>query len=168
MFFLWPLRIRLFLMSNIKLNLSPKPWAAVFYKLIKLFTPKWASLQRFKARTWSAVKVATSRLTPADTHTSSTPAYPQYMESSPDSGSVLLGSTLCLFIHMLIGFYKKQWTDQSYDGTSYNPATTYPGHTLSLLLPFTPPLLSYLHFEGLVLRRVADSTVLWCLIVMEM
>lgn len=111
----------------------------------------------FKARTWSAVKVATSRLTPADTHTSSTPAYPQYMESSPDSGSVLLGSTLCLFIHMLIGFYKKQWTDRSYDGTSYNPATTYPGHTLSLLLPFTPPLLSYLHFEGLVLRRVADS-----------
>lgn len=118
-------------------------------------------------------KVATSRLTPGHTHTSSSPTYSQFMESSPDSGSVLLGfrkllSTLCLFIHMLIGFYKKQWTDQSHDGTSYNPATTYPGHTLSLLLPFTPPLLSYLHFKGLVLRRVADSTVLWCLIVMEM
>lgn len=29
-------------------------------------------------------------------------------------------------------FYKRQWMDQSHDGTSYNPASTYPGHTLPL------------------------------------
>lgn len=41
-------------------------------------------------------------------------------------------------------------------------------HTPSLLLSFTPPRHSYLRCKGLFLRRVDDSTVLRCLIVMEM
>lgn len=119
--------------------------------------------------------------THAHTHTdkrsSSSPANSHFTESSPDSGSVLLGfrklHLLCLFIHMLIGFYGKQWTDQSHDGICYNPSTTYPGHTLFLRrLFFRSFLHRYLCFKGFFsffsLRRVADSTVLWCLVVMEM
>lgn len=52
----------------------------------------------------------------------------------------LENSTVCLFIHMLIRFYKKQWTDQNHNGTSYNPATIYPDHTPPLFC--SPPLLS--------------------------
>lgn len=37
--------------------------------------------------------------------------------------------------------------EQSHDGTSYNPNTTYPGHVLLSRLPSPPPRLTYLLFE---------------------